>query len=394
MISTRRSLLKMGLAGLLVPQGCVALADEKKSQSFEAWRHDFEASIPARMTAAKVSGAAVAIASRDSATRYTAAFGFADLAQNRKLTADTPMHLASVSKLVTATALVQLFERKGYDLHDDINKFIDFRLKNPRHPKLPITPHQLITHTSSISDKGYDDLDVATDGDPTQSLKSFLKDYLVEGGAYYSPTTSFFPAKPGNRWSYCNVGMALAGYAVQCISKQSFSSYTQKNIFEPLGIQNAHWYLKEFAPNVLAKPYEFVKGAFNELPQEGYPDVPSGMLRCSVADLAKILRAMLGGAAGQSTILSARAVAAMLRGQVDPELVSYQGLGWVSEPINGHDFVGHSGSDVGASNMVVLTQDQTHAVAVLMNIEGTKKTDNFRASVIEDLVVGAKLARW
>jgi CubicO group peptidase (beta-lactamase class C family) len=393
MISTRRSLLKMGLVGLLVPQGRLASADEK-GRSFEAWRHDFEASIPARMGAARISGAAVAIASRDNATRYTAAFGFADLAQNRKLTADTPVHLASVSKLVTATALVQLFERKGYDLREDINKFIDFRIKNPRHPKLPITPHQLITHTSSISDEGYDDLHVSTEGDPTQSLKSFLKSYLVEGGAYYSSTTSFFPEKPGKRWSYCNVGVALAGYAVQCISKQSFSSYTQKNIFEPLGIRNAHWYLKEFASDVLAKPYEFVKGSFHELPQEGYPDVPSGMLRCSVADLTKILRAMLGGETGQRAILSPRAVAAMLRDQVNPDLVSYQGLGWVSEPINGHDFVGHSGSDVGASNMVVLTPDQTHAVAVLMNIEGTKKTDKFRASVIEDLVVGAKLARW
>ncbi|TPK80029.1 hypothetical protein FJ936_29665 [Mesorhizobium sp. B2-4-13] len=48
--------------------------------------------------------------------------------------------------------------------------------------------------------------------------------------------------------------------------------------------------------------------------------------------------------------------------------------------------------DFGASNMVILTKDHGHAVAVLMNIDGTVKTDTFRSSAIEDLLVGADLA--
>ncbi|MET2831038.1 serine hydrolase domain-containing protein [Mesorhizobium shangrilense] len=389
MTSTRRSLLKMGLAGLFIPQASFALANEKQSQSFEAWRREFEAGVPARMTAAKVVGASVAICSSGSAVRYASSFGFADLKQQRPLTVDTPIHLASVSKLFTASALVQLFERHGLDLHDDINGFIDFPVRNPHHLDLPITPHQLLTHTSSISDEGYGDYSVA--GDPTQSLSSFLRDYLVKGGSTYSPNKSFLKAKPGKKWSYCNVAVALAGYVVESVSKQSFSSYVEANIFEPLGIQTAHWYLKEFAPDVLAKPYRFEKGAFTELPQEGYPDVPAGMLRCSVTNLAKSLHAMLGRETGAKAILSPHAVAEMLRRQVDPKIASYQGLGWIEEEINGHKFVGHSGSDNGASNMVILTKDQTYAIAVLMNIDGTPKTEKFRASMIEDLIAGTKL---
>lgn len=390
MISNRRSVLKLGLAGLLLPQASLALADDRQGRSFEAWRRDFEEGVPARLKAANVSGAAVAIVSKDAGTRYATAFGLADIKQQRKLTPDTPMHLASVSKLFTASALVQLFERRGLSLDRDVNDFIDFPVRNPRYPNLPITPRQLITHTSSISDEGYGDYSV--EGDPKESLAHFLKDYLVEGGKAHALDKSFLKAKPGRKWDYCNVAVALAGYVVERAGKQDFAAYTQANLLEPLGIHNAHWYLREFAPDVLAKPYKFENGAFVELPQEGYPDVPAGMLRCSVNDLAKMLHAMLGGKTGPHPILSRQAVAAMLRRQVDRKIVSYQGLGWVSEDIGGHAYVGHSGSDNGATNMVILTGDQRHAVAVLMNIDKTDENDRFRSAVTQDLLAGAKLA--
>lgn len=390
MIFNRRSLLKMGLAGSLVPLGS-ELAKAGENSAFEAWRRDFVKSVPPRMAEARVAGTAVAIASRDSAP-YAAAFGFADVKRERRLTVNTPMHLASISKLVTAAALVQLFERRNLDLHADVAGFIDFPVRNPNHPKLPVTPFQLITHTSSISDEGYDD-SLSTSGDPTQSLGDFLRDYLLPGGRLYAPDKSFLKAKPGKKWDYCNVAMALAGYVVEKVSRRRFSSYTEANLFEPLRLRDAHWYLRDFPANVLAKPYRFGNGGFVEMPQEGYPDVPAGMLRCPVSGLARILKAMLGGTTGQRRILSQHAVTEMLRRQVDPALVSYQGLGWVAEEINGREYVGHSGLDAGATNMVVLTPDQRHAVIVLMNIEKTAKNDKFRSAMTEDLLAGAKLIR-
>jgi CubicO group peptidase (beta-lactamase class C family) len=389
MFSTRRSLLKIGLAGMLAPQATFALATENKSGVFDTWQRKFEAGVPARMAAAKVVGASFAITSKNEAVRYAASFGFADLQKQRKMTPETPIHLASVSKLFMAVALVQLFERRGYDLHSDINTFLDFPVKNPSHPRAAITPHQLVTHTSSISDEGYGDYSV--EGDPTQSLASFLKDYLMEGGSAYLAKTSFLTSKPGAKWDYSNVGAALAGYLVEVISKKSFSTYVEENLLAPLGITNAHWYLREFAPDVLAKPYRFEKGEFVELAQEGYPDVPAGMLRCSVSDLAKALHAMLGQQKGKNAILSQTAVREMLRRQVAQSIFPFQGLGWIEEETAKRKVVGHTGSDNGASNMVALTKDNSQAVVVLMNIDGTDDTSSFRASIIEDLLAGAKL---
>lgn len=404
MISTRRSVLKAGLAGLVVAQGSVAYAstsqntgqntghNTSQNQTFDQWLAAFEAGMPARLAAAHVAGVEVAIVSKNAPTPYAGAFGYADIAANRKLTPTTPMHLASVSKLFTASALVRLFELCGLDLHGDVNSFIDFPVRNPAYPDVPITPHQLVTHTSSISDDNYVGFD--TVGDPTQSLSDFLRDYLVPGGKHYSPKKSYFPKhKPATYFSYSDVGMALAGYVVECVGGQDFAAYTEANVLQPLGITGAHWYLRQFAPGVLAVPYEFKNGALAALPQMSYPDVPSGALRCSVTDLATSLRAMIGGAAGTPPILSPADVAEMLRPQVSTKIVPYQGLGWVQEVVSGQPYVGHSGSDIGFANMVVLTKDQNHAVAVLINTDegdGSAVT-NFRASVTTDLVHGAQL---
>ncbi|MBE1204771.1 serine hydrolase domain-containing protein [Aminobacter carboxidus] len=387
MTSTRRSLLKLGLAGLLMPQGHLGFAGEQ-NPSFDAWRRDFEADIPARMKTANVAGAAMAIASRQDPMLYAGAFGFADLKQQRKLTVDTPMHLASVSKLFTASALVQLFERKSLDLSGDINDFIDFEVRNPHHPQLPITARHLLTHTSSIFDEGHGD--VSFPGDPKQSLSDFLRNYLVKGGSTYAPETSFLKAEPGAKWEYSNVAIALAGYVVERISGTSFSSYVKQDMLDPLGVANAHWYIREFGPDVLAKPYTFENGAFVELPQQGYPDVPAGMLRCSVSDLATSLHAMLGG--GSNAILSQPASAEMLRRQVDAKIHPYQGLGWTEEETASHKVIGHTGSDNGASNIVALSEDNSQVAALLMNNDGTPESGAFRASVIDDLLAGAKLA--
>lgn len=346
---TRRSALKIGLAGVLMTQGAVVSAGCAQDLSFDSWRRNFESDILARMEAAGVVGASVAITSRNEALRYAASFGFADLGTGRKLTVHTPMHTASISKLFTATALVQLFERAGHDLHADVNDFIDFPVTNPHHPHVPITPHHLITHTSSISDEG-NQID-SFPGDPTQNLADLLRNYLVAGGRAYSPTTSFLAAEPGTSWSYSNMGVALAGYVVESVSNQSFSSYVAENFFQPIGIQNAHWYIRDFAPDVLAKPYRLENREFLELPQQGYPDVPAGMLRCSINDLAKSLHAMLGQETGAKSILSPETVRKMLSRQVDRKIYPYQGLGWTQEETRKRKVVGHTGSDVGASNI-------------------------------------------
>lgn len=385
MFINRRSALKLGLTALAVAPGTVVHA--KKQQPLESWRDEFEAALPERMAAYGIPGLALAIVSKKSGTVYANAFGYADIGQQRKFTADTPTHVASISKLFTASALVQLFERKGLRLDQDVNDFLDFAVRNPKFPDVAITPFQLLTHTSSISDDGYDGYSV--EGDPTQSLRDFLREYLLPGEKAYAPEKSFLASKPGSTWSYGNVAYALAGYIVEHVSGKEFSKYIEAEMFKPLAMQNARWFIRDFAPDQISKPYRFENGNFTELPQEGYPDGPAGMLRCSISDLATMTHALLNNS-GQNPILSAKAVNAMLKNQLDAQLKSYQGLGWCIEDINGKQLIGHYGGDSGASNGMFLSPDGKYAAIALMNINRNAANDAFKAAMITELLAAAE----
>ena len=63
--------------------------------------------------------------------------------------------IASVSKTFISTAIMQLAERKKLNLDDDVNQYLDFNVRNPKYPDVPITIRMLLDHRSSINDKHY-----------------------------------------------------------------------------------------------------------------------------------------------------------------------------------------------------------------------------------------------
>lgn len=78
--------------------------------------------------------------------------GFADVASHRKMTADTPINIASISKPILGIALLQLQDQGLLDLDADVNGYLPLRVANPNFPTAAITLRQLATHTSSITD--------------------------------------------------------------------------------------------------------------------------------------------------------------------------------------------------------------------------------------------------
>ena len=79
-------------------------------------------------------------------------FGWANRESNIPMSADTLMNIGSISKTITATAVMQLWEAGKFDLDDDINEFLPFVVRNPGNPEVAITFRQLLTHRSSIKD--------------------------------------------------------------------------------------------------------------------------------------------------------------------------------------------------------------------------------------------------
>lgn len=317
-------------------------------------------------------------------------YGWANLAAKQPFGPDTLMNIASVSKTVTATAVMQLWEDGRVGLDNDINAYLPFKARNPHYPDVKITVRQLLTHTSSIGDSAVYGQSYAC-GDPQVSLKRWIEGYLVEGGEYYR-SENWRDCKPGEKWDYSNVGFGLLGYLVEAVSGVAFGDYTKACIFDPLGMTETSWYLADLDRTKHAIPYTYVAdgkmrgelltengGRPVEIPDEGFIpnclysfyNISDGLLRTSVRQLARYLAAYMNhGSLAGKRILAANTVQQMLSDQIDaallPEETKGQGLAWYQAKTNGTGW-GHGGRDPGVSTEMRLRADGEVGVIVFTN---------------------------
>ena len=203
----RRSVLGLGVSLALLQTGCAT------DPASLAWEKDFDAFMHNGLARTETPGMSVAVV-RGEQTIFARGYGWADIAAGKKADAGTVFHVASVSKLVTATAIMMLLEQGAFQLDDKVAAYLDFPLLHPKFPDVPITFRHLLSHTSGISDAVYDKTAAfAVQGDPRLPLRDFVKGYLSRGGAWYDADVSF-AARPGTEWRYSNVGIALLGYLV------------------------------------------------------------------------------------------------------------------------------------------------------------------------------------
>jgi len=236
---SRRSFLAtgtLGLAGLLVgrrPWGVAFRSDE------------LERRLKEDMERHHIPGLAVCVVKGDRIV-WSKGFGFADLAAQVPMNpADSIQNIGSISKTVTATAVMQLAEQRRINLDEDVNAYLGFAVRNPRFPDVPITCRHLLTHRSSIKDGPAYGMSY-TCGDPTVSRLDWLAAYLTEGGEHFDPEQNFHTWKPGEQESlppeprnYSNVGFGLLGCIVEKVAGVPFAQYCETHLFEPLVVDLA-----------------------------------------------------------------------------------------------------------------------------------------------------------
>ena len=128
---------------------------------------------------------------------WSNSYGTANMTLNIPVTEDIHFLLASISKLVTATAVMQLYEDGEIELHDSINQYLPFTVISPFHPDTEITLYMLLTHTSSIKeDLTFSEEYSIFGNNPEMDLEYFLSNYLVLGGEFYS-SNSYYNYQPG-----------------------------------------------------------------------------------------------------------------------------------------------------------------------------------------------------
>lgn len=147
--------------------------------------------------------------------------GFADRVAARKISADDPVRVASISKLVATIGVMRLVEAGKLDLDVDVSTYLGWKLRNPAFPNAPITLRMLISHRSSLTDAaGYWQTPL---GDP---LRDTLDNPRAWDGAH----------APGTYFRYTNLNFPVVAQAMERVTGERFDRLMQRLVLKPLGI--------------------------------------------------------------------------------------------------------------------------------------------------------------
>ncbi|WP_027416861.1 serine hydrolase domain-containing protein [Aneurinibacillus terranovensis] len=370
---------------------------------------DFDKKMLEVMERHRVVGLAAAFVKKGS-LRWTKGYGWANLAECRRVDSETIFRVASISKTVTATALMQQYEQGKLDLDDDITEYLGFAVRNPRYPDIPITCKQIMTHTSSLQDE-YLSFALAS----RTSCPPSLKEFLIPAGRYYSDKV-WGRYRPGSgHFEYSNTGSFILATIVEKLSGQRFDVYCRNHIFQPLTMRDTSFNTQDFPHRekiAVLYTYDEENDAFAAAMDDFKsvrPDTveysrympgtngsifqPQGGLRTNVADLSKFLLAFMGdGCNGGGRILEKETLEFMRREHLPKGKSggffkkSGLQLNITDELIPRKRMIGHSGDAYGCLTGMYFIPEEEDGVIFFMNGMRQRKERGKFFAVEEDIV--------
>jgi CubicO group peptidase (beta-lactamase class C family) len=306
----------------------------------------------------------------DNSVVWSHGYGFYDFKGMKQTSSNTIYQVASVSKTVTATAILQFYEQGLFDLDADVNNYLPFSLRNPRYPDVPITFRMLLSHHASLHDH---DEAAAYEYFAGDYPLSYVKELLVPGGeAYHAEFWGEYP--PGGGGNYSNLGFIVLGYLVELLSDQTLEEYCQQHIFLPLQMVNTSFEMDELPVENLACSYLRFGRIYVKLPHVDYTFLdPCGGLLTSIDDLSRFLIAHMNNGMYQDVgILNETTIRAMHTVQY-PESAPYFGvfrfgLGWlIFEEEFGRTAHGHDGDITFSHARMRIFNNNTTGIIYLFN---------------------------
>ncbi|HBB34213.1 MAG TPA: serine hydrolase [Cyanobacteria bacterium UBA8803] len=233
------------------------------------------------MSKTHVPGAVISVV-KDGKLFFAKGYGYANLEKKILVEADkTLFRVASLSKVFTATAAMQLYERGQLDLDADVNKYLTgFQVDNPYSE--PVTAARMMMHTDGTTVRR---IGLAA---RTEAEMQPLGDYL----AHQMPPVVW---PPGKLYSYSSHSTALLGYVVEKISGTPFAEYIDKNIFQALKMHRSTFLQPpppELADN-LAVGYQYQSGNFKPVPFLYLNIAPAAAMSTTATDMANFMIAHL-----------------------------------------------------------------------------------------------------
>ncbi|ULO09892.1 beta-lactamase family protein [Paenibacillus sp. 19GGS1-52] len=305
----------------------------------------------------KIPGAVISIV-KDGKILLSKGYGHSNVEEATLVDPETSLfRIASVTKLFTWTAVMQLVEQGKIDLDTDVNTYLKTVIIPKTYPQ-PITMRHLMTHTAGFEEGGVG-YQITTD---PKKLPVSISETLAK----------HMPARvmpPGEMMSYSNYGASLAGLIVEEVSGIAYNDYIQKNIFDPLDMKYAT--VQEPVPASL-EPYAVLgyareNGQFATRPptfEGGFRPAGSGSV--SADDMAHFMIAHLqDGRYGNQQILEPKTAQLMHSPAfVFNKHLPAMDLGFSELNMNGLRVISHGGSDELFNTEVYLVPDKQIGIFV------------------------------
>jgi serine beta-lactamase-like protein LACTB, mitochondrial len=339
---------------LVFSLGPAPLGAQRQSLSADK-RAQIEKAASSFMAANSVPGISAAVV-QDGELVWSEGFGMADLENFVPATASTLFRLGSISKPITATAILQLSERGKLDLDAEVQRYCQAFPKK----EWPITTRELLGHLGGIRHYNPDGKgDIPDDSakhfaSMEESLQIFAGDALV--------------AKPGTKFHYSTYGYTILGCVLEGAASEKYVDYVRENVFDPAGMEEtrddnffavvphrSRWYHKDKAgvvqnAGVLDSSYK----------------IPGGGLISSTDDMARFEIAIM---ANKLLKPATRDLMWTPQKVTDGSQNDYA-LGWGTQKKYGLALVEHTGGQQGTSTSIILVPERHAGIVVLANMDG------------------------
>jgi CubicO group peptidase (beta-lactamase class C family) len=291
-------------------------------------------------------------------------YGYANLEKQSAVTPDkTIFRIGSISKLLTAHAVVQLADLRKISLDDDVNKYLTQPKVDNRYPE-PVRFWHLLTHTAGFDQVGDRGREFARLEDRKATLSEYLADTLIR------------IRPPGQVSSYDTWGITLAGYLVERVSGQPYAEFMKKSVFKPLKMARTNVETPEAMKADLAIGYRYQNGKHIPQGYEYYATLPASSIDATALDMAQYMIAVLGdgSADGQTAFMSKRATE-QIRG---PQFSNSSGIpafayGFFEDQIHGQRTIYHGGNMNGFDTRMYLVPEHKLGFFVAYNSDGSPR---------------------
>jgi len=283
---------------------------------------------------------------------YSGNYGYSDFENKIKADSNTVYGIGSISKLFTATSVLQLHDKAVLNIDSPFIKYYpDFRIKQRFETNLVITPRMLICHYSGLPSDISNGVFSKKPGHFSSVIDLLDKEYA--------------PYPPNYICLYSNIGYSLLGVLIENSTGNKYEEYVKANIFEPLGMHSA--IVDGDNSAVLLKGYD-EKGNLRD--EYGIRPVPAGGIKSNIKDLAKFAMTFLPEYSG-TQILDTATIKDMFTVQnqnIALDLGEKHGMPWFFGDLNSAGQIYyHSGGTMNHRGLMIIAPESNLAMAILSN---------------------------